>query len=224
MTNFIEEFNKYSIRNITISEYNDLQNGKIDILEQLYIKYIKYKDLYFRYDKRISRELDFIIINNLYEYENKITKSNINIYEYLIENYNLLNKTNNINSKDIINNLVIPKYYDELEIKNNPREKKVTKKVHKGIMDDKKIKKKSIPLTLKRNVWNKHIGEDIGKTLCLCCKLTDITQLNFSCGHIISEFNGGELKLNNLKPICISCNSSMGIKNMDDFIQEYGLY
>ena len=33
-------------------------------------------------------------------------------------------------------------------------------------------------------------------------------QLNFSCKHIILEF------LDNLKPICISCNSSMSIKNM----------
>ena len=87
----------------------------------------------------------------------------------------------------------------------------------------KNITKQSIPLALKRNVWNKHIGENIGKHLCLCCKLTDITQMNFSCGHIISEHNGGELKLNNLKPICVSCNSSMGTKNMDEFMLEYGL-
>jgi 5-methylcytosine-specific restriction endonuclease McrA len=86
-----------------------------------------------------------------------------------------------------------------------------------------KSKKKIIPLALKRNVWNKHIGEEIGKTLCLCCKLTDISQMNFSCGHIISENNGGEINLNNLKPICVSCNSSMGTKNMDEFIQNYGL-
>jgi 5-methylcytosine-specific restriction endonuclease McrA len=85
------------------------------------------------------------------------------------------------------------------------------------------IPKQQIPLVLKRNVWNKHIGENIGKHLCLCCKLTDITQMNFSCGHIISEHNGGELKLNNLKPICVSCNSSMGTNNMDEFIQDCGL-
>jgi hypothetical protein len=85
------------------------------------------------------------------------------------------------------------------------------------------VKKQTIPLTLKRNVWDKHIGENIGKNLCLCCNLTDITQMNFSCGHIISEHNGGELKLDNLKPICVSCNSSMGTKNMDEFMLEYGL-
>jgi len=84
-------------------------------------------------------------------------------------------------------------------------------------------KKKLIPLTLKRKVWEQQIGEDIGKTKCLCCRLTDITQLSFHCGHIISEANGGEIKLDNLRPICQSCNSSMGTVNMDEFISKYGL-
>ena len=86
-----------------------------------------------------------------------------------------------------------------------------------------KRKKKSIPLALKRKVWNKYIGEDVGKALCLCCKLSYITQMSFSAGHIIAEADGGELKLDNLRPICGSCNSSMGTKNMDHFISEYGL-
>lgn len=84
-------------------------------------------------------------------------------------------------------------------------------------------KKKAIPLALKRKVWDATFGEDVGKALCPCCKLTIVTQMSFSCGHIIAEFNGGELKLDNLRPICSSCNSSMGTKNMDQFISKYGL-
>lgn len=87
----------------------------------------------------------------------------------------------------------------------------------------KKPKKKAIPVALKRNVWNKWIGEAIGKSKCMCCKLTEITMLNFACGHIIAEANGGELKLDNLKPICVSCNSSMGTQNMNTYIEKYGL-
>ena len=71
-------------------------------------------------------------------------------------------------------------------------------------------------------MWNKYIGDEIGKTKCLCCKQIDILQASFSCGHIVSEFNGGELKMDNLKPICVSCNSSMGTKNMNDYMKEYG--
>lgn len=109
------------------------------------------------------------------------------------------------------------KSIDEKEIS----EKKIKKTVKKEI-NEKKIKKKSIPPSLKIKVWNKYIGDEIGKTKCLCCKLQDIYQASFSCGHIISEHFGGELKLNNLKPICSSCNSSMGTKNMNDYIKEFG--
>ena len=45
----------------------------------------------------------------------------------------------------------------------------------------------------------------------------------FPCGHIIAEANGGLLKLDNLKPVCVSCNSSMGTQNMDEYILKYGL-
>lgn len=83
-------------------------------------------------------------------------------------------------------------------------------------------KKKQIPAAVKRKVWAKHIGEDVGKTKCLCCKLTDISQMSFSCGHIISDAKGGKITIDNLKPICTSCNSSMGTKNMNEFIKEYG--
>lgn len=85
-----------------------------------------------------------------------------------------------------------------------------------------KNKKKAIPHMLKRMVWNKWVGEAIGKTKCLCCKISDITMLTFVCGRIIPESKGGELSVNNLKPICGSCNSSMGTTNMDEYIKKYG--
>jgi 5-methylcytosine-specific restriction endonuclease McrA len=68
---------------------------------------------------------------------------------------------------------------------------------------------------MKRLVWNTYIGEEIGKIKCMCCKLSDITQLTFDCGHIISESTGGELSIDNLIPICHSCNLSMGSQNLN---------
>jgi len=82
-----------------------------------------------------------------------------------------------------------------------------------------KNKKQKITATMKRLVWNTHIGEEIGKTKCLCCKTTSITQLSFNCGHIIAEANNGKTIVSNLKPICQNCNSSMGTQNMDDFMK-----
>lgn len=84
---------------------------------------------------------------------------------------------------------------------------------------DKKKKKKPISATIKRLVWNTNIGEDVGKYKCMCCNSTDITQMSFNCGHIVAEANGGETIVSNLKPICQNCNSSMGIKNMEDFMK-----
>lgn len=83
--------------------------------------------------------------------------------------------------------------------------------------------KKNIPVSLKRQVWSSCIGREIGVALCLCCNVIEIDKDNFSCGHIVSEFNGGKLELSNLKPICMSCNSSIGTMNMNEFIKKYKL-
>jgi chromosome segregation ATPase len=125
------------------------------------------------------------------------------------------NKLNNLKSK--LSNNDIPTQVTVIKI-DNQNEKTPNKKI---VNKEIKPKKKAIPKTLKNKVWNKYIGIEIGQTKCLCCKLTDISQLNFHCGHIISEKDGGKITMENLKPICGSCNSSMGTMNMDEFILKY---
>ncbi len=85
-------------------------------------------------------------------------------------------------------------------------------------------KKKSIPLSLKALVWNKYIGEEKGVGQCQCCRKNIIKQISFHCGHIISERNGGSTTLNNLIPLCQTCNLSMGKQNMNDFVKKYGFH
>ena len=85
------------------------------------------------------------------------------------------------------------------------------------------IRKKAIPAVVKRLVWNTYIGENIGKSKCFCCKLTDITQLSFHCGHVVSENNGGKIHVDNLRPICQNCNCSMATKNMMEFMKTHNL-
>lgn len=99
--------------------------------------------------------------------------------------------------------------------------KKISVKMNKVVEQVKLVKKQSIPHILRIKVWNKWIGEEIGKTKCLCCKLNDICQLNFVCGHIIAESKGGDIDVDNLKPICQPCNNSMGTQNMNEFILKY---
>ena len=83
----------------------------------------------------------------------------------------------------------------------------------------KPVKKHTITSTMKKLVWNMHIGEEIGKAKCVCCKNSYISQMSFHCGHIIAESKGGEMIVSNLRPICQNCNSSMGNKNMEEFMK-----
>ena len=78
-------------------------------------------------------------------------------------------------------------------------------------------KKKRIPAALRRLVWHTYFGEDCGCAPCWCCNLTKISQLSFHCGHVVSEKEGGDLSINNLRPICQNCNSSMRTQNMLNF-------
>jgi len=55
-----------------------------------------------------------------------------------------------------------------------------------------------------------------------CRKVEPIQITNFDAGHIESEKRGGTNNINNLKPICRTCNTSMGTRNMNDFIAECG--
>ena len=80
--------------------------------------------------------------------------------------------------------------------------------------------RKSIPKPLKQQLWDKYFGKEKGVAKCSCCNHNEIRQDSFHAGHIVSVKNGGNNTLDNLKPICQTCNSSMKTKNMNDFINE----
>ena len=90
--------------------------------------------------------------------------------------------------------------------------------------EDKIKKKKVIPKNVKINIWNTYIDSNIQRHKCLCCKKSIISITEFHVGHVISEHNGGTLEINNLRPICSSCNYSMGTNNMVDYVVKYGYY
>ena len=76
-------------------------------------------------------------------------------------------------------------------------------------------KKKSIPLTLRNKIWLNKYGESFNGD-CYCCS-TQINIFNFHCGHIISRKDNGPINEDNLRPICPTCNSSMGSQNLEEF-------
>jgi hypothetical protein len=86
-----------------------------------------------------------------------------------------------------------------------------------------KKKKVQIPSAVRNIVWNTYIGSNVKTGKCLCCNSEQISYPNFDCGHVISEANGGDYKVQNLRPVCGNCNGSMGTKNMVEFMEVWGI-
>ncbi len=155
----------------------------------------------------------------------KICDANRIIYEAKLKSKSLELTFLNKNSKNNIHNQESNNNIKNTKEKLNIKEEKLNIKEDKlNIKEDKSNnKRKNISITLKRRVWDTYIGRYIGIAKCLCCNLTEIDQLNFNCGHVISHYDGGDISIDNLRPICQSCNSSMGSMNMNDFINKYSL-
>ena len=82
-----------------------------------------------------------------------------------------------------------------------------------------KNQKKIIGPKLRLQVWKKEFENEY-EGVCPFYRCTNIIHngLNgFHSGHVISEFNGGETTIDNLRPICSSCNSRMGITNWNEY-------
>jgi len=83
-------------------------------------------------------------------------------------------------------------------------------------------KRKTIPKAVKITLWNKFFGEDNAKGKCEVCQ-REIKMTEFDAGHIIAVTNGGSDNLDNLAPVCGTCNKSMGTQNLQDFKTVYFL-
>lgn len=85
--------------------------------------------------------------------------------------------------------------------------------------------KSTTPKTIRVEVFNKEYGTDVRSGKCPVCKTADIDGMssNWDVGHIISVKNGGLNKVENLKPICKSCNTNMSSKNWFDYLDEKNL-
>ena len=82
--------------------------------------------------------------------------------------------------------------------------------------DDDKPKRKSIPKALKDTVWSKYIGADKAEGKCYVCKRT-IHITEFDLGHNKAVSKGGRNNITNLRPICRTCNTSMGTTSIEVF-------
>ena len=107
-----------------------------------------------------------------------------------------------------------------LIIKKEKQKEKQTEEVMGLKQYNTPTKKLKIAPHIRFQVWDKWVGNKI-TTKCFCCDIEYITPFTnyktFHSGHIISEFNGGKICIENLLPICCDCNRAMGTMNWDEY-------
>jgi hypothetical protein len=73
-----------------------------------------------------------------------------------------------------------------------------------------------IPKAVKDATWKKYMGyKTEGK--CYCCKMETISVFSFEVGHNKAKSKGGSNDIENLRPICKGCNTSMGTQSIESF-------
>ena len=80
--------------------------------------------------------------------------------------------------------------------------------------------KKTIPKSLRKSVFDRDFGSKQYVGNCYVCNV-EINRDSSHIGHVKAECYGGKTVIDNLKAICITCNLSMGVNNMDDFKKEF---
>ncbi len=83
-----------------------------------------------------------------------------------------------------------------------------------------KRQRKPIRKGLRDKVWTNYMGKRF-QGLCYCCKIEPITVNNFEVGHNKSVYSGGSNNINNLRPICRSCNREMGTRSIEWWKKKY---
>lgn len=85
--------------------------------------------------------------------------------------------------------------------------------------------KRTIPKALKEQVWIKYNGEKFSKKCYISWCKNKVTVFNFECGHNIPFSKGGSTTIDNLLPICSSCNKSMSNNyTIDEWIKFQGKF
>jgi hypothetical protein len=129
--------------------------------------------------------------------------------------YNKNNNNNHLDKK----NKSIPKiktnYFKHNKKKNpikNPIKNHILKDVLKTSNKNIHTHKEAIPKRIRELVWTTNNGETFTHKCYVSWCDNNINVFNFQVGHDIPESKGGTLDIDNLKPICASCNLSMSNK------------
>ena len=110
---------------------------------------------------------------------------------------------------------IIQKEINDMKINFNTLNTEIAKK-YKELVDKSPLSKTKKydhgPMT-KNQVWLKY-NDGVTQTLCPVCCQNGITINNYSLGHIHPESKNGSNTIDNLIPICSTCNTLMGTQHL----------
>ena len=135
--------------------------------------------------------------NAKYNKKNKENDSKKHTYIPKIINTNYFKKNNNKRKQK--NSIIKNNLLKELP-------KDLTKEIHHH------HHKEPIPKRIRELVWTTNNGETFSHKCYVSWCDNTINVFNFQVGHDIPESKGGTIDIDNLKPICTSCNLSMSNK------------
>lgn len=175
----------------------------------------------------------------LYLNENKVASRIHNDHELFLKELNLLN----IYYKETYTTSIVPYFKNNImkkiikSKKNQPDnplfltlyqhfewvERILYKITQKKPYNDMKHTPKNYRLKIHRklrlDVWKKRNGDALSGQCYVCSKFLEYC--DFQCGHITSVFYGGNTDLDNLEPICATCNNDMGVMNLNEYKDKF---
>lgn len=77
-----------------------------------------------------------------------------------------------------------------------------------------------LPRRLKKQVWRKRNGEALAGHCYVCADPLEFD--TFECGHVCAVVRGGRAVLENLEPICRTCNGDMGTDDLEEYRARWG--
>lgn len=73
-----------------------------------------------------------------------------------------------------------------------------------------------IPIVVREQVWKKCNPNTCDLGMCFTC-CNDLYFRDMQCGHVKAHALGGDTTLENLMPVCKSCNNDMGVMNLFEY-------
>ncbi len=200
--------------------YKEDDPTKLQIIKETFLYLKKKYPSYFKIGNASRPAFNVEIFHNVLQHSNIIKEKNIKKSQQLIDMIERLNKKYE-NRYSTLN----PRGFKGLKSIQS-REKKGIPGLYLRISprwlehlkdEDFNQDKEIITQKMRDFIWKINYG-DRNKTLCICCKQTEIRNDYFECGHIISECEDGTTNHYNLKPICGNCNRKMSTKRMFEYM------